>query len=339
MDEYEVDLREYVRILWKGKWIVAGVFVVAVALAWLLTARAPVEYRAEALLAVERPVGVPSGYSPPTAPWLVERVQDPNVLSRAARGTGVSTAWLSEALGARVQGAFVQLTVQGNRPGAELAAVLDGVVVALQQDLAAGVAQAAERRLAEVDPAREGIRARVAAWDQELRRVREETVAVRDRLRTDIARFREDPAQLGLGVGADATVRGYLVQKELDVLYSRLQSTELALDEMDRLGIAYVVGPAEWSALTNQLVALEKEEAFLRSLLSDPPSPLAIVRGPVVSGPLRPSLKMNLAVAGVLGLFVGVLLVFLIHALRAPPQVGRDLPAEGRTGPTPGGEG
>ncbi len=338
MDEYEVDLREYLLILWKGKWIVAGVCVVAVALAWLLTARAPVEYRAEALLAVERPVGVPSGYSPPTAQWLVERVQDPNVLSRAARAMGVSSAWLSEALGARVQGTFVQLTVQGNRPGAELAAVLDGVVVALHEDLAAGVAQAVEWRLAEVDPAREGIRARLAAWEEEFDRVRTATEISRDRLREEIARVRDDPVLRTLSVGVDATIQGYLAQKELDLLYARLERAELALDEMERSGLAYVAGTA-WRNLADQLVVLDEEEAALRSVLSEPPSPVSVVRGVAVSGPLKPSLKMNLAVAGVLGLFVGVLLAFLVHALRAPPQGGRELPAEGRTGPAAGGEG
>lgn len=236
MDEYEVDLREYLLILWKGKWIVAGVFVVAVALAWLLTARAPVEYRSEVLLAVERPVGVPSGYSPPTAAWLVERARDPAILSRAAERTGVSTAWLSAALGARVQEAFVQLTVQGTRPGAEIAAVLDGVVVTLHEDLAAGVAQAVEGGLAEVDPKREGIWARLAAWEEELDRVRTATAASRDRLREEIARVRNDPALLTLSVGDDATIQGYLVQKELDLLYARLQRAELALDEMERRG-------------------------------------------------------------------------------------------------------
>ncbi|MBC7220177.1 hypothetical protein H5T55_01625 [Candidatus Bipolaricaulota bacterium] len=338
MDEYEVDLREYLLILWKGKWIVAGVFVVAVALAWLLTARAPVEYRAEVLLGVERCVPTLDDQATPTAAWVAERVRHPGILSRAASEAGVSTAWLSEALGARVQGAFVQLTVQGNRPGAELAEVLDGMVAALHEDLAARVAQAVERRLTGVELEREAARTRLAAWEEEFDRVRTATEISRDRLREEIARVRDDPVLRTLSVGVDATIQGYLAQKELDLLYARLERAELALDEMERSGLAYVAGMA-WRNLADQLVVLDEEEAALRSVLSEPPSPVSVVRGVAVSGPLKPNLKMNLAVAVVLGLFVGVLLAFLVHALRAPPQGGRELPAEGRTGPAAGGKG
>ena len=332
MDEYEVNLREYLLILWKGKWIVAGVLVLALAVAAALTLRTPAQFQAEVLLAVEDPLAMRQVYTPPIAGWIVERVKDPAILDRTAASASVSSEWLSGALTAAEQRPFVKLTVQGTRPGAELAAVLDRVVVALHEDLAAEVARAVERRLAEVEPERERLRARLAAWEEELDWVRAATEASRDRLREEIARVRDDPALRTLSVGVDATIQGYLVQKELDLLYARLQSAELALDQMERAGPSYVAGTA-WKSLADQLGALDEEETVLRGVWAEPPSPVSVVRGPVTSGPLRPSLKMNLAVAGVLGLFVGVLLVFLIHALRAPTEEPR------RTGPTLGQEG
>ncbi len=50
MEEYEVDLRDYLRVIWEGKWVIAGVFVVAVVLTALVSFRLPDEYEARALL-------------------------------------------------------------------------------------------------------------------------------------------------------------------------------------------------------------------------------------------------------------------------------------------------
>lgn len=319
MDEYEVDLREYVRILWRGKWIVAGVVAVALAVAAVATWRAPAEYWAEVVLAVEDPVLKPKAYTAPTEAWVVERAKDPAVLERAAKAASVSPQGLAGALTAVKKDAFVELTVRSTHPGAELAAVLDGVVAALREDLAADVARAADGRLTELEAEREKLQARLTAWEEELDRARAATEVSRDRLRAEIARLRDDQALWTLNVGIEATVQGYLVQKELDLLYARFQEAELALDGMERLGPAYVAGAA-WKTLDDQLAALEQEDASLRLLLADPPSPLSVVRGVTVSGPFAPSLKMNCAVAGVLGAFVGALLVFFVHALRAPPS-------------------
>lgn len=331
MDEYEVDLREYVRVLWRGKWIVAGVVAVALAVAAVATWRAPAEYRAEILLAVEDSVSKPAGYTPPAAGWVVERAKDPAVLARAA-GASVSPLWLAGALTAAERRPFIALTVRAAQPGDVVAAVLDGVVTALHEDLASGVALAAERRLTELEAERERLQSRVAEWEEEFDRMRALTAEVRDRLRAEIARLGDDPALRSLNVGAETTVEGYLVQKELDLLYARLNKAQLALDEMERLGPASVAGAA-WNDLAGQLAALEREDASLRSLLADPPSPLSVVRRTAVSGPFAPSLKMNLAVAGVLGAFVGALLVFFVHALRVPA------PGRGREEQGGGGEG
>lgn len=324
MDDYELDLSEYVCILWRGKWILVGVVAVAVALAVVLTLRAPTQYRAEALLAVGGSAEMPTAYTPPTVQWVIERVQDPQLLSRAVRGAAVSAEWLPAALTAKAQGAFIQLAAQSTVAPAELTEVFNRVLTALHEDLRAGVAEAATSRLAELSSERAALQARRAAWDEELHRVREATVATRDRLRAEISRVQNDPAQLGLSVGANATVRGYLVQKELDVLYSRLQVAEVALDGMDRLGSAYVAGIAAWAGLVTGLVALDEEEAALREVLVAPPSPITTVRGLALSGPLKPSLQMNLAVAGVLGLFLGVLLVFFVQGMRRDPAPGAD---------------
>lgn len=324
MDEYEVDLREYVRILWRGKWIVVGVVVVAVGLAAVLTVRSSDAYRAEVLLAVERPVGIPSEYTLPTVDLLVERVRDPKLLDRAAQGTSFTGQWLAESLQAKRQDSFVQLSLQGPVPPPELERRLGRVVAALQEETRVGLEESLARRLTEIQSQRETTLAELAGWDAELARRRTTAEIARDRLRSAIAEIRADPGKLKLSVGTDATIQGYLVQKELDNLCARLQVVELALDEMERLGPTYVMGAGQQVTLKNQLAALDREEASLRTVLSALPDPVIAVRGPVASGPIGTSLKMNLAVAGVLGLFMGVLVAFFVHWLRAgPPEPSR----------------
>ncbi len=320
MEEYEVDLRDYLRILWRGKWVVLGVAVVAIGLAATFAARSPAVYRTEVLLAIERPAGAPATYTPPTADWLVERARDPGLLERAGLEPGRATS-----LEAKNQGQFLQLSLRGPVPPRELEARLEQVVAALEEESQAGVGEAIARRLKELESEREADLIQLREWEAELERLREAAEAGRDRLRAMIAEIEADPKRLELSTGATSTIRGYLVQKELDLLYARLQAVELALDAMDRLGPAYLpnVGP-ELVRLRSELTSLEVEEASLQAMLPALPELLSPVRGPVSSGPLGPGLKMNLAVAGVLGLFVGVLLAFFIHWLQAGPEEGKE---------------
>ncbi|MGQ9477792.1 MAG: hypothetical protein ACUVRH_04795, partial [Candidatus Bipolaricaulia bacterium] len=258
--------------------------------------------------------------SPTTVDWLVERARDPRLLERAGLEPGQATS-----LEAKKQGQFLQLSLQGSVPPRELEARLERVVAALEQEAQAELGEAIARRLKELGTEREAGLAQLREWEAELERLREAAEAGRARLQTMIAEIEADPKRLKLSVGVRATVQGYLVQKELDLLYARLQAVELALDEMDRLGLAYLpgVGP-ELVGLRSKLVALEAEEASLRAELPALPELLIPVRGPASSGPLGPGLKMSLAVAGVLGLFLGVLLAFFIHWLQAPARKERE---------------
>ncbi|MCL6643021.1 MAG: hypothetical protein K6T71_06860, partial [Candidatus Bipolaricaulota bacterium] len=54
MEEYEIDLRDYLRVIWERKWLIMGVFVVAVVLTALVSFRLPDEYEVRALLKLRR---------------------------------------------------------------------------------------------------------------------------------------------------------------------------------------------------------------------------------------------------------------------------------------------
>ena len=71
MEEYEVDLRDYLRVLWHGKWIVLATFLVAVGVAAVVSFKAPDVFRAEARLTVGKPQGLSFSYSPPSPDIVV----------------------------------------------------------------------------------------------------------------------------------------------------------------------------------------------------------------------------------------------------------------------------
>lgn len=52
MEEYEVDLRDYIRVLWREKWIILAVFAVAVASAVALSFGSPSQYATETTLLI-----------------------------------------------------------------------------------------------------------------------------------------------------------------------------------------------------------------------------------------------------------------------------------------------
>lgn len=333
MEEYEVDLRDYLRVLWRGKWIVLLCTLVALGAAAVVSFRAPDVYRAEATLALETPPGMPATYSLPSLDLLLERVKDPSLLDRAVEQAGAgsfSGAWLAGHLQAKKQGKFLGLVLEASFSPDILRSLLAGVVAALDEEVRADVGQAVEERLSSLSAQREELQRQHAQWEQELSEVRARAEAQRDVLLEAIAEIKRDPELLSLALGDTVTVQGYLVQERLDLLYTRLQAVELALDEMDRLGVRALPGiGAKLSTLEEKLASLEVEEATLQELLSDPPSPLLVVRGPSASSsPVAPNRKMNLAVAGVLGLFFGVLLAFFWHWLREEGPTGESRAGE-----------
>ena len=56
----EIDLRELARVIWAGKWLIAGIAIAASIVAVVIALMLPNVYRAEALLGTQRPATVPA---------------------------------------------------------------------------------------------------------------------------------------------------------------------------------------------------------------------------------------------------------------------------------------
>ena len=330
LEYYEVDLRDYLRVLWRGKWIVLFCTLLAVGIAAFISFRSPDIYRVGARLSVEEipipgitEVIIPPSesetadyfvFSPVSAAAVVEWTKDSAVIERVVTSSGVnvSPGWISGHLTAKASETFVDLALEGSLPPADLVRLLEGVIEALKERAQEAVREALTAVTTSLEAKRRKLEARKAAWEKELQGIKARTESQRDAI---LARI-EALAAADVPVGE--TVMGYRMRKELDLLYERLAQVELLLDEIERLGIGALPGAAkEYVLLEGELAELSTQKTILDALLEDPPASMTVLRGPQVpTAPVGPKRKTNIAVAGVLGIFVGVLGAFVGNFLR-----------------------
>jgi len=319
MEEYEVDLRDYLRVLWRGKWVVSVCVLVAVGVAAWVSFRAPDIYRAEAVLQVERPLSLPSDYEPPSVEEVAERVQDEALLLSILGDEG-TVSWLQGRWTVRQEKGFLYLQIEASRPLAELAELLRRVIEGLKTEYRRGVAEAVTARLDEIAERRRVLQKQLAAWQERVDWAYQEAQAQREELLAAIETLKAKPEVLALQVGEQTRrLEGSLAEKELELLYQRLEPVELLLDGVKRQKVYYFSQFASRAiAAEAELVSLAEEAEELQELLDSPPSPIVMLRGPQgIESPVGPPRRANLAIAGVLGLFIGVLLAFFWHYLHS----------------------
>jgi len=319
MEEYEVDLRDYLRVLWRGKWIVLATFLVAVGVAALVSFRTPDIFRAEAVLQVERPLGLPTSYQPPSIEEVAERVRDYTLLF-SALGDEETVSWIQKRWTVRQEKGFLVLRIEASRSPAELAGLLRRVVERLQDEYRRGVTEAISVRLDEITRRTRVLHTQLVTWQEKVDQAYQEAQAQREELLAAIEELKENPEVLALEVGEQTRrLEGALAERELELLYGRLTPVELLLDGVDRQGMYYFPEFANRAiAAEAELISLAEETQELQELLSDPPSPIVALSGPqALDAPVGPPRRTNLAVAGILGLFMGMLLAFFWHYLRS----------------------
>ncbi len=317
MEDYEVDLRDYVLVLWRWKWLIVAVVALAVGLAAGLTLAVPDTHRGDALVAFDVPRKARQAYPKPELDTLKLELTTARFLAPVVEDTDVSAGWLARELEVEEDNGMLRLTLETTLPAPQVERLLVGVVDTLDERLQTEFREAIPARLAEALEERRKLQEEIDPWHDRFADVKERAEDQRDALRQDIDVLREDPQLLGLELGDRLTLEGHLYRRELDLLYDRLERVEHELDKIDREGIAYLSGAER--ALENaeeELAKLADEVAALQVLEQETPRLIRLVRNPEdAARALRPNLRMNLAVAGVLGLFVGVLLAFFTEAM------------------------
>lgn len=254
MDDYEVDLIDYLRVMWKGKWIILACFVIAVAVSAAIMWTRPNEYavtvqyqyheQLSELLAPRPTVDSSSGINVPaqevnTLQAAVDAVQLPSS-RKVSRKTTLTNG-------------LVRTTLSGAVPSNDLVRVAADftslVKKKLTQQMTGSILLAinsAKLRVAQLTKERDMLKERMAA-----------------------------------AMATNASLMDYLAEKVADLEGSIVQN----------------------QALVETLQGADPSTLFQLS---------ASQQGPSSAGPNR---KMSVAVAGVLGLFIGVLLAFFVHYL------------------------
>ena len=250
MDEYEVDLIDYLRVVWKGKWIVLACLVVAVAVSAAVMWTRQNEFSGTTSYRVYQSLSA-LGISDLDKQEVVNTVLDFQATYKDAK----------LALTAESNADRVQVTLAGTIPPIDLTQAFEPLAASvtdrLREHVGKGIEQAVvttSMRINQLTQQRDSLKAQIDALDSPT----------------------PDDALLGY------LAFGYLAQKTAD-LEAQLIQDQVKLE-----------------ALNN----------------TDPTSLFTIdALGEPVISQIGPNRKMSVAVAGVLGLFVGVLLAFFVHYL------------------------
>lgn len=347
MEEYEVDLRDYLRVIWEGKWVIAGVFVVAVVLAALVSFRLPDEYEARALLKL-RPLPTLDGLALklPSLQSVAAIVQSDELLLQAAgelqprypefqKATPMQVhQWLKRNLKASVikDTDLLEVRLPGDLEPEKLREALSVIIsvaqIKLRSDLQASIDFELTRLSTIENAVQEQLDAVNAQLQSEIARRKEILEAQRAELLARMDEIRKNPQFLRLAAGEqNATLQGIMLKREFEVLNARVRDIEAELQKLDSRGRELF--PELHSRLTN----LENERTDLK-LLADKvqqvfaktPETIDVVSAPFAPGqPVGPRRTLNVLIAGVLGLFGGTLLAFFVNYLR---QLQREAPSK-----------
>lgn len=370
MEEYEVDLRDYLRVIWRKKWLILGVFLVAIGAALLVSFRMPSQYEAtalvrlnslpqidrvrlqapsfhevmiilkvrgllkEALKELESGLPGPEGSSPRGLSLKAE-IPEKDLLKELG---------LLGAQGAQFEPKVIELKLKGPLEPHLLEVILEACLHSLGETLRGDLSADAKEEIARLSTEMEVLQGQreelLEELDREAAEYKETLEKQRDELRQELAQIEQAKEKLGLQAGEqNATLEGIILRERFIALNARLQQVERELADLELRG--YKKFPelyAQIQALDRELRELQATVELTQRLLNPGPGsgwePFEVLGQPAAPpGPIGPNRRMNVAVAGVLGLFVGVLLAFFVHYMEGE-RVEReavDHPAEGRS--------
>jgi uncharacterized protein involved in exopolysaccharide biosynthesis len=99
MEEYEVDLRDYFRVIWRKKWIILGITLAAILAAALASFTKPSQYQAQAVYQLQSAPTVKGvTLSSPSSEVAVAMLSSKELLRQAGKGLVDEARLLSSSL-------------------------------------------------------------------------------------------------------------------------------------------------------------------------------------------------------------------------------------------------
>lgn len=294
-DEYEIDLREYIKVLWDGKWLIIGLIIIAV-----LTAGAYSRFFIEPVYETEAAVEVSNagrGYSNLEA--VVQLLQSdeiiPPVPEEALKTVGSGGVYSDPEDVVRL--------LQSNK-------LVKPVMEELEQDFTdAQLKNYIERNIEAVN---------IEDSDIVEIRVRDTNPERAEKLLEGIVNnFQDDSNRIYHRIIDNKEDQLASIDSNLQSLEDKIEDVHSEIDSILRLEM----GPAEKSILINSLTArlealfeqqnklMEMEQDVKREI--ETYHPVREIETPYLpERPVSPNTKLNIAIAGVLALMLSVFIIF-----------------------------
>jgi uncharacterized protein involved in exopolysaccharide biosynthesis len=346
LEEYEIDLRDYLKIIWEKKWLIIGVFVVAVVLAALVSFRLPDEHEARALLRL-RPLPNIDGFNLklPSLQQVAAILQSDELLLQAAqelqprypefqRDTPMQVEqWLKRNLKASVieKTDLLELRLAGGLAPERLRETLDEIIVfvqtKLQTDLQININLERARLSTMTTVVQEQLNLVSTQLQNEIVQRKEILTSQRAELLQRMDKIRQNPQFLRLAAGEqNATLQGIMLKREFEVLNARMRDIETELQKLDsRARELFPELHTRLQSLENERTELQLLEGKVQQVFAKNTETVDVVSAPYApEQPVGPKRTLNVLIAGVLGLFGGTLLAFFVNYLRQPQQETSD---------------
>ncbi len=294
MEEYEVDLRDYIRVIWQKKWIIVGVFLVAVIAAAVFSFRSPNAYETEALLQLESPPAVKGAQiQMPSVQLALLLLKSMDLIAQTVQEleqAQITAGWLASNLTiSNSQGNLLQLKLKGSIEPTLLKRILEKHIALFEQRIAEELKKSVEREL-------ERVKKEQKRLERQKQRALEPLEKRRDEMLQAIKASQEALRLRG------SQVDTIIIWANLSSLYSRLQAIEKERDSL--------IFPIEQQL--EDLSFLEEELNGISSL-----NPLSVINAAFVpQAPIGPNRRLNILIVGALGLLLGVLLAFFVHYMQ-----------------------
>lgn len=326
MEEYEVDLRDYFRVIWERRWIVLGIFVTAVVASTAFSYTLPDEYEASALLQWESRL--------PFSNINIDLPSSQTVIELMRTLTGPDVEFKAEILNNDAKQHLISLKLRGSLPPQQLEEMLAQQIAAAESSLMERIRQDFQQELGLIEQREEFLSQQRDRSLEEIQQWLTQRIESLHRQREELVKQIEDL----FTIRKSTQQENLLLQANILALTGQLQAVhgELIRLETER-GLPFSSSQSGLDAQlmeiehTLQQLALSKFE--LQRALEMDWKLLYVIRNPQGSPtPVGPPRTLNIAIAGVLGLFVGLLLAFFVHYLQsAPPPQAQEQVNQGAT--------
>jgi LPS O-antigen subunit length determinant protein (WzzB/FepE family) len=315
----ELNLRDYLRVIWIRKWVILGVFLISIVAAGLYSSQLANKYEATAQVLF---IGQPQVQSLYPIWSTSNRLILPNddqldvpsskeveqiFAGFRSANSSIATNSVNDVINLRMTGTQEPQVLAG-----ELSSLIDSVKLTLNENLQASINLG-------IDSLRRG----QEHFESERDAVIEE---IRGWLDQRIAGLEQKESELITTVEANSSSPEGV---QYAVAFAQLQAVESELirligereSEFLQPGLGLDIQLAEFDQNLQALKLSIKDYEYLRGLNWDP---LLIQHEPkAFDSPIGPSRMMTILIAGILGLFLGLLLAFFLHFVQAPPSSPR----------------